>query len=350
VTQFGEGASISLWRDDFMLMTRWPFTENQIGKVNHQTATCEMIGRERLGYGVRIHGSLQEFTGVSGVDRLAAPRVVPGFPLIVTPSVTGAIFLRNWHETPHWVAATTGLSLAQADLRSAQEQLELRVAERTADLCREVAEREVAQRELARAQQHMAETSRRAGMAEVANSVLHNVGNVLNSVNVSVTLLGEQLRSSPQSDLPRAAALLQAHLDDLPRYLGHDPQGRQLPDFLVLLGQQWQQEHELMRREVEQLTTSVQHIKDIVVRQQSLSGVSGVAASVDVPAVAAEVAALHGQALRQHRVELLVEHCGPVLWRGALFVLDLPDAIPDVPPDAPGGTPPQAPPDASTSA
>ncbi|MFM2069445.1 MAG: hypothetical protein RLZZ584_4354, partial [Pseudomonadota bacterium] len=75
VTQFGEGASISLWRDDFMLMTRWPFTENQIGKVNHQTATCEMIGRERLGYGVRTHGSLQEFTGVSGVDRLAALRV-----------------------------------------------------------------------------------------------------------------------------------------------------------------------------------------------------------------------------------------------------------------------------------
>src|SRR5439155_15985241 len=45
-------------------------------------------------------------------------------------------------------------------------------------------------------QQKLLETSRLAGMAEVATGVLHNVGNVLNSVNVSAGLVVERLRRS----------------------------------------------------------------------------------------------------------------------------------------------------------
>ena len=40
------------------------------------------------------------------------------------------------------------------------------------------------------------DTSRQAGMAEVATGVLHNVGNVLNSVSVSATLVADRLRRS----------------------------------------------------------------------------------------------------------------------------------------------------------
>jgi C4-dicarboxylate-specific signal transduction histidine kinase len=341
-TQLGAGASISLWRSDFTLMTRWPFAQDQIGQINRKTATFDLIGTNKLDQGVETHKGMSEFSDLATVTRMTAPRVVTGFPFIVTPAITEEIFLRDWRDSVFWIGLTTAMSLAvlalmmrtllrterqlhdelqerrqaQALLHTAHEELEQRVAERTAALRREVADREVAQRELAQAQQHMAETSRRAGMAEVANSVLHNVGNVLNSVNVSVTLLGEQLRHSPLSDLPRATALLQAHTDDLPHYLREDPQGRQLPGFLVLLGQHWEKRHGLMQQEAAELTRSVQHIKDIVARQQSLSGLSGVVSRVNVAEVVDEVLAIHRRKLDSAGICVSKEHVGTPDWNG----------------------------------
>ena len=60
-------------------------------------------------------------------------------------------------------------------------------------LLHEIAERKRAEEELQRTQQQLIDASRQAGMAEVATGVLHNVGNVLNSVNVSATLIAERL-------------------------------------------------------------------------------------------------------------------------------------------------------------
>ncbi|MEY4748090.1 MAG: hypothetical protein RIQ60_304 [Pseudomonadota bacterium] len=343
VSQLGEGASISLWRDDFMLLTRWPFTPDQIGKVNRNTATYDLIGRQQLDHAVQTRPAVAGLNDVAGVDRMNAPRRVKGYPFIVTASVTEGTFLRNWRETLRWIVLTTGLSLlvlatgvrallhsdqrrqdelqerrqAQANLHRAHEELEQRVAERTADLRREIAEREVAQRELAQAQQRMAETSRRAGMAEVANSVLHNVGNVLNSINVSVSLLGEQLRGSPLRDLPRAAALLQQHEGErLAQFLTRDAQGRLLPGYFTLLGQHWQEEQARLHGEVEQVARNLQHIKDIVARQQSLSGQSGVVSQVDVSAVVDEVIAIHRRSLDASCVQVVNDHVGSVLWHG----------------------------------
>jgi hypothetical protein len=51
-------------------------------------------------------------------------------------------------------------------------------------------------------------TSAFAGMAEVATGVLHNVGNVLNSVNVSAGLVVEKINRSKVPQVTKAAALL----------------------------------------------------------------------------------------------------------------------------------------------
>ena len=88
------------------------------------------------------------------------------------------------------------LHQAQTELQMANDQLEIRVAERTRELQDQVAAKERARTELAQAQRSLMLASRQAGMAEVATGVLHNVGNVLNSVNVSATLLRDQVRKS----------------------------------------------------------------------------------------------------------------------------------------------------------
>jgi len=95
-----------------------------------------------------------------------------------------------------------------------------------------------AEGKVAQLHKELLQTSRAAGMAEVATSVLHNVGNVLNSINVSATLLLENAQNSKVSSLGKAVALLNAHAGDLGAYLAEDARGRQFPGYLSLLCEQ----------------------------------------------------------------------------------------------------------------
>ncbi|HUG11776.1 MAG TPA: two-component regulator propeller domain-containing protein, partial [Opitutaceae bacterium] len=65
-------------------------------------------------------------------------------------------------------------------------------------------------------------TSRQAGMAEVATGVLHNVGNVLNSVNVSANLMSQILGTSEVTSLEKVAALLRDRSGDIDTFLHTD--------------------------------------------------------------------------------------------------------------------------------
>src|SRR5581483_7595678 len=109
----------------------------------------------------------------------------------------------------------------------------------------------------------LVEASRHAGMAEVATGVLHNVGNVLNSVNVSSTLLADRLRKSRASNVARAAELLKERNGDLAEWLATDERGKMLPTYLAELGKHLATEHAEMTAELELLVKNVEHIKEI---------------------------------------------------------------------------------------
>ncbi|MBV9492252.1 MAG: amino acid permease [Verrucomicrobia bacterium] len=203
---------------------------------------------------------------------------------------------------------------AQESLRKAHEELELRVYERTAELTAanaelqtEIVQRKQAQQALAELNAQIAAVSRKAGMAEVANSVLHNVGNVLNSVNVSVSLVSERLRDTPIADLPNTVELLRAHKDSLGTYLTTDVIGKQVPGFLEMLAQHWTTEHRGLVAEVERLKNNIQHIKDIVTRQQSLSGVSDVMEEVHLPKLIEDALTIQNDALERSEVTVCRE-------------------------------------------
>src|SRR3984885_5041291 len=82
------------------------------------------------------------------------------------------------------------------------------------------------------AQDTLVTTAREAGMAEIANNVLHNVGNVLNSVNVAAGLIAGRIRDSKTQGLAKAVQLLNEHPTDLGDFLTHDPKGKMLPGYL----------------------------------------------------------------------------------------------------------------------
>ena len=125
----------------------------------------------------------------------------------------------------------------------------------------EIAERKRMESEVERTHQELLIASRQAGMAEVATSVLHNVGNVLNSVNVSTSLVAEKIRRSKAGNLSRAAEMIDAHPSDLAHFLTEDPKGRQLPLYFRNLAKHLHAEQGSILTELESLRKNVEHIK-----------------------------------------------------------------------------------------
>ena len=78
--------------------------------------------------------------------------------------------------------------------------------------------RKQAEEQLAATYKNLVTTSRIAGMAEVATGVLHNVGNVLNSLNVSSNLIADANQQSKVSTLVKLAALVDEHSADLANF------------------------------------------------------------------------------------------------------------------------------------
>lgn len=155
--------------------------------------------------------------------------------------------------------------LQEAGLRDAA------LARQLAALDEEVRRRKLAQETLRQNTREMLRLSRSAGMAEVATGVLHNIGNALNSINVSTELLATQIGRRAESDLgvlrtffesppPRAAAVYECH-----------PDGVELRRVAVGLIEHLATGLERARFELNSLRAGVGHLKDVVARQQSLA-------------------------------------------------------------------------------
>ncbi|MCP2071767.1 UNVERIFIED_ORG: signal transduction histidine kinase [Pseudomonas lini] len=125
--------------------------------------------------------------------------------------------------------------------------------------------------------------SRQAGMAEIATTVLHNVGNVLNSVNVSAELVSSQMRTSKAQGLGKVAQLMNEHIHDLADFLTTDHKGKMLPGYLLKLAEVVSAEQLSIIEELEQLTKGIDHIKTIVAAQQSYAVAVSIVETVPVP-------------------------------------------------------------------
>ncbi len=169
---------------------------------------------------------------------------------------------------------------------------------------RDMTERRQAEEALHASQQKLLETSRLAGMAEVATGVLHNVGNVLNSVNVSASLVIEKLRRSKAPKLVQAAALLTSKNGDLAEYLTTDPNGQKLPGYLAKLGEFFVAENIELLAEADQLGRNIEHIKEVVAMQQSYAKVSGVFENLPPERLVEDAIAMNVSAFERHGITL----------------------------------------------
>lgn len=181
----------------------------------------------------------------------------------------------------------------------------------------DITERRKAEVEMQSLHQQLVVASRRAGMAEVATSVLHNVGNVLNSVNVSVNVIAKVFQDSRARDVVRISSLLDQHSGNLGAYLTTDAKGQRIPGYLAQLGEQLERENANCLGELSGLRANVDHIKLIVSMQQSNAKSSGWQENL-APGELLEQAlsAVNATALERHRIRVVkrYENLSPMLF------------------------------------
>jgi C4-dicarboxylate-specific signal transduction histidine kinase len=137
------------------------------------------------------------------------------------------------------------------------------------------------------------DVSRQAGMAEVATGVLHNVGNVLNSLGVSATLVLAGLRESRVGNVKRVAQLLSEQGDRLAEFLENDPRGREIRSYLTNLGENLCAENRALLADTQAIAVHVEHIGKIVAAQQSYARRGGVTEEVEVTELVDKAIALN---------------------------------------------------------
>lgn len=169
-------------------------------------------------------------------------------------------------------------------------------------IIQETTRRKQAEAEHKRLNEEWITASRRAGMAEVATGVLHNVGNVLNSVNVSAGLVADKLRLSKVPNVAKTAALMLEKNGTLAHFLTEDANGKKLPGYLAKLGEHLVNENTGLLTEMDQLGRNIEHIKEVVAMQQSYAKVSGVYENLPVERLVEDSIAMNYGAFERHGV------------------------------------------------
>ncbi len=171
----------------------------------------------------------------------------------------------------------------------------------------DITPRRKAELALEKAHRELVDVSRRAGMAEIATNVLHNVGNVLNSVNISTGLIVESVKKSRTSSLARVVALLQEHADDLGTFIATDARGKHLPAHLAQLSEHLIANQAATVSELDSLRHNVGRIKEIVAMQQRYATFGSVKEVINVVDLVEDSLRLNEGALRNHGVEVTRE-------------------------------------------
>ncbi len=158
---------------------------------------------------------------------------------------------------------------------------------------------------LERKHRELMDTSRVAGKAEIATGVLHNVGNVLNSLNVSASIIATGFRQSKTDSLAKLTELLREHSHDLGDFLASDPKGRRVPEFITSLAQNFSSERDRLLEELNSLQKNVDHINEIVSMQQSYAIMLGTVETLDAPALMEDALRMNSSALERHDVQVV---------------------------------------------
>ena len=175
-------------------------------------------------------------------------------------------------------------------------------------ISKDITERKQAEEELKITHQRLVETARIVGMAEVATGVLHNVGNVVNSVGISTSSMQETIRNSRLGNLVKVAAMLDENKDNLAAFLTTDERGQKLLTYVSAVAEHLTDEQDKLSEDLNVFSEYMQHIIEIVNLQQSYGKTAGVTELMNPADIMEDALRINTNALTRHSVEVVKEY------------------------------------------
>lgn len=165
-----------------------------------------------------------------------------------------------------------------------------------------------AEEEVSLLHQQLLVSARQAGMADVASSVLHNVGNVLNSANVSMGLIKENLANECYEKLFSVIGLIKENLPSIANYLIDDPKGKLIPQYLVCLTEVFEKDYGTIVTEINNLNKNLEHIIEIVAMQQKFGGISSHNEKIFLPEIVDLGLQMSGCSFEENQIQIIKKY------------------------------------------
>ncbi len=173
---------------------------------------------------------------------------------------------------------------------------------------RHARERKKAETERAELHAKLIETSRQLGMADIAINVLHNVGNVLNSINVSAGLIANLLQKAHVGEISKISDMLKTHADNLGAFLTEDSKGKFVPQFLEELGKDLSSRVSQTLVETNTLLSKVDHVRRIIDAQQDIARPGGLQEPVRLEELTDQALMINREDINHHNIEVVQEY------------------------------------------
>jgi signal transduction histidine kinase len=158
------------------------------------------------------------------------------------------------------------------------------------------------------------DTSRLAGKAEVATEILHNVGNIFNSISVASERLREIVQQSSCITLPPIAQLLEDQHENKD-FWSNDPRGKKIPRYISSLSGRLAQEREQMLEEVNQQLRHIRRAAEIIRTQQDNARGRGLTEPLDLAVVIEESFDIFHKKIAERHINIVREYAAlPLIW------------------------------------
>ncbi len=172
----------------------------------------------------------------------------------------------------------------------------------------DITKRKKAEDELSQAQKELIEKAHQAGMADVASSTLHNVGNLLNSVKTSSRILFELSAESNIEDLLKANAMLKENMGSIETFITSDPNGIKLLKYYLQLGNSLAEEQNKITKHSKRMLELISLIENVMVAQRNYAGVSSLSDKYDIAEIIDDALAINEAALKAGNVNVIKEY------------------------------------------
>jgi signal transduction histidine kinase/streptogramin lyase len=192
-------------------------------------------------------------------------------------------------------------------IKKQNHELETEVRQRTSELREKNEDLEKVLSDLKKTKMELVESAHKAGMADIASGVLHNVGNILNSVNTSSSMIEDKLKASKISMLRKANSLLVEHVDDLEGFIISDPKGKQLMQYYLKLEGPIVTENEYLREHAQRLSEKIKIINEVISAQQSYSRSPQHGEEVNLRELINETLTLFSGSIDKHGIHIDIE-------------------------------------------